>query len=315
MRLLVTGGMGFIGSNFIINHMRKHDDFIYNMDSMTYASNPWYLREIENSKNYSFIKDDINNVKLHEREIENLDIIVNFAAESHVDNSIKDPFPFLRSNVMGTQALLEFARKHDLRFHQISTDEVYGALPDGSEEKFTVDTPYNPRNPYSATKASADMILRSYVNTYGLKGTISNCSNNFGPHQHREKLIPKTIINAIKNESISVYGDGLQVRDWIYVLDHCDAIEIIIEKGKSGDTYLVGADGERTNIEVIRNILRIMGKDESLIKYIQDRPGHDRHYAIDPSSILRLGWKPSMRFEEALSITVNHYISNYKNYL
>ena len=307
--------MGFIGSNYILNRMQKHDDFIYNIDSLTYASNPWYLERIKGSGNYRFINDDINNVSIHGEELSDLDAIVNFAAESHVDNSIKDSSSFIRSNIMGTHALLEFARRNDLRFHQISTDEVYGALPLDSREKFNVDSPYNPKNPYSATKASADMLVRSYCNTYGLKATISNCSNNFGPHQHREKLIPKTILNLMNNERVPIYGDGKQIRDWIYVTDHCNGIDLILEKGMMGKTYLIGSDGEHSNIEVVREIIKLMKKGSDMIRHVEDRPGHDKRYAIDASSIRKLGWKSEFNFDDALRQTVEHYVKNYENYI
>lgn len=307
--------MGFIGSNYILNRMQKHDDFIYNIDSLTYASNPWYLERIKGSGNYRFINDDINNISIHGEELSDLDAIVNFAAESHVDNSIKDSSSFIRSNIMGTHALLEFARRNDLRFHQISTDEVYGALPLDSREKFNVDSPYNPKNPYSATKASADMLVRSYCNTYGLKATISNCSNNFGPHQHREKLIPKTILNLMNNEKVPIYGDGKQIRDWIYVTDHCNGIDLILEKGMMGKTYLIGSDGEHSNIEVVREIIKLMKKGSDMIRHVEDRPGHDKRYAIDASSIRKLGWKPEFNFDDALRQTVEHYVKNYENYI
>ncbi|OWP54395.1 MAG: dTDP-glucose 4,6-dehydratase [Cuniculiplasma sp. C_DKE] len=315
MKILVTGGMGFIGSNYILNRMQKHDDFIYNIDSLTYASNPWYLERIKGSGNYRFINDDINNISIHGEELSDLDAIVNFAAESHVDNSIKDSSSFIRSNIMGTHALLEFARRNDLRFHQISTDEVYGALPLDSKEKFNVDSPYNPKNPYSATKASADMLVRSYCNTYGLKATISNCSNNFGPHQHREKLIPKTILNLMNNERVPIYGDGKQIRDWIYVTDHCNGIDLILDKGMMGKTYLIGSDGEHSNIEVVREIIKLMKKGSDMIRHVEDRPGHDKRYAIDASSIRKLGWKPEFNFDDALRQTVEHYVKNYENYI
>ena len=312
--MLVTGGMGFIGSNYILNRMKKNEDYIYNMDVMTYASNPWYLEEIKDSKNYRFMKDDINNISRHEKEMNDLDVIVNFAAESHVDNSIMDSSSFIRSNIIGTHALLEFSRKKDIRFHQISTDEVYGALPVDSNDKFNLDSPYNPKNPYSATKASADMLVRSYCNTYGLKATISNCSNNFGPHQHREKLIPKAILNLMKNQKVPVYGDGKQIRDWIYVLDHCSGIDLILEKGVAGRTYLIGSDGERSNIDVVLKILKIMGKGSEMIDFVKDRPGHDRRYAIDSESIRQLGWKPEHGFDDGLKRTIDHYLNNYQKY-
>jgi dTDP-glucose 4,6-dehydratase len=295
--------------------MENSKDSVVNMDIMSYASNSWYLEQFQNSPKYLFIKDDINNVEKHKEELKDIDLIVNFAAESHVDNSINNSRPFLTSNIMGTHALLEYSRKNDIRFHQISTDEVFGALSHDSKDKFTVKTPYNPHNPYSASKASADMIVRSFHHTYGLHTTISNCSNNFGPHQHLEKLIPKTIYNAMNNISIPIYGDGRQIRDWIFVEDHNRAVETIVKKGISGNTYLIGNNGEIENITLVKKILKIMGKSESLIKMVKDRPGHDEHYAIDPSSSLELGWKPLYSFEKALNITIKHYMEKISHYI
>lgn len=283
------------------------------MDRGTYASNPWYERNFPSGR-YKKINDDINNVMNYERDLKDVDIIINFAAESHVDNSIKDSYNFLMSNIVGTQRLLEFARKHEIRFHQISTDEVYGSLdPDGTD-LFTPERCYDPKNPYSATKASADFLARAYVNTYGMKITISNCSNNYGMHQHPEKLIPKTIINAYSSKKIPVYGNGKQIRDWIHVRDHNEAVDYIIEKGNPGETYLISSRNQRRNIDVVRSILKIMNRGEDLIEYVDDRPGHDRRYAIDPSSTESLGWKAKINFEEGLKSTINHYIENISEY-
>jgi len=310
VKLLVTGGARFIGSNFINYWLERHgNDEIVNVDKLTYASNPDYVHHDLFSGRYSLVKGDITDSKLMDDLVGNSDCVVNFAAESHVDNSIVSPRPFMFSNYIGVFTILESIRKHDVRFHQISTDEVYGSLPLDSKEKFTELSKYSPKNPYSASKAAADMLVRAYVNTYGVNATISNCSNNFGPNQHSEKLIPKTIINATKNEKIPVYGDGKQIRDWIYVADHVSAIEKILEKGKIGDTYLVSSRNERRNIEVVQSILKILGKSEDLIYHVDDRPGHDVRYAIDPGKIEReLGWKPEHAFEDALELTVKHYL-------
>ncbi len=314
MRILVTGGSGFIGSNFVVKSILSNGDEVTNVDKMTYASNPFYLKEVQERKEYKFIRDDINNISAHSGELRDIDTIVNFAAESHVDNSIKNAEEFIKSNVMGTFKLLEFARTHDLRFHQISTDEVYGTLPDNSAEKFTLESRYNPKNPYSASKASADFLVRSFQNTYDLRTTISNCSNNYGPHQHREKLIPNSIFSILNGKKVSVYGDGNQVRDWIHVEDHCDAVRTLLEGGVIGQTYLIGSNGERSNLEVVREILKLMNRGEELIEYVTDRPGHDRHYAIDPSSIMSLGWRPHHDFSSGLKDTVEHYLKYGKKY-
>lgn len=313
MKVLVTGGSGFIGSNYVIKSIMEYGDEVYNIDKMTYASNPFYLRDVQGESKYHFIKDDINKIFAHENELKDVDAIINFSAESHVDNSIRSPEKFIKTNIMGTFRLLEFARIHDLRFHQISTDEVFGSLPYGTEEKFTLETKYDPKNPYSASKASADFFVRSFENTYGLKATISNCSNNYGPYQHREKLIPHTILSVIDEKKIPIYGSGKQIRDWIYVEDHCDAIHTVLLKGNIGSTYLIGSDEERTNIDVVKQILYLMKiTDENAqaqrIEYVQDRPGHDKHYGIDPSSIRSLGWKPRYGFKKGLERTVKHYL-------
>ncbi len=308
MKLLVTGGAGFIGSNFIHYWFANHPkDEIVNIDKLTYASDLSNLNGVE-KYNYKFVKGDIADEKIVDSIVKDVDVIVNFAAESHVDNSILESKEFIHSNIVGVHVLLEAARKHDKRFHQVSTDEVYGSLPLDSKEKFTEKTAYAPRNPYSAPKAAADHLVRAYHNTYKMKVTISNCSNNYGPRQHKEKLIPKTITNAKNNKDIPMYGKGEQVRDWIYVEEHCSAIERILEKGTIGETYLVSADQERHNVDVIKLILKELGKPETLIKSVQDRLGHDIRYAIDASKIKReLGWKPKYDFEKGMKKTIEWY--------
>ena len=316
MNLLVTGGAGFIGSNFILYWLKKYpQDKILNLDKLTYAGNLENLKSIENNPNYDFVKGDIINPSLVDSLIKkyNIDTIVHFAAESHVDRSIIDPAPFIKTNVEGTYVLLEAALKNKIkRFHHISTDEVFGALPLNSKEKFNEKTPYSPRSPYSASKAASDHLVRAYHITYGLPITISNCSNNYGPYHFPEKLIPLAITNIIEGKKVPVYGDGLYVRDWLYVEDHCRAIDLILYKGKVGETYFIGGLTEDIpNIEVIKKILKIMGKDESYIEYVKDRPGHDRRYAIDWSKINReLGWKPAVDFDTGLKLTIDWYLKN-----
>jgi len=316
MNLLVTGGAGFIGSNFILYWLKKYpQDKILNLDKLTYAGNLENLKTVENNSNYAFVKGDICNLSLVDSLIKkyNIDTIVHFAAESHVDRSIMDPAPFIKTNVEGTYVLLEAALKNKIkRFHHISTDEVFGALPLNSKEKFNEKTAYNPRSPYSASKAASDHLVRAYYVTYGLPITISNCSNNYGPYQFPEKLIPLAITNIIEGKKVPIYGDGLYVRDWLYVEDHCKALDLILHKGKVGETYFIGGLTEDIpNIEVVRKILKIMGKDESYIEYVKDRPGHDRRYAIDWSKIHReLSWKPEVDFDTGLKITVDWYLKN-----
>ncbi len=316
MKLLVTGGAGFIGSNFILYWLKKYpQDKIVNLDKLTYAGNLENLKSVENNPNYEFVQGDICNQELINQATHNLDVIVHFAAESHVDRSISDPAPFIKTNIEGTYVLLEAALKNKVkRFHHISTDEVFGALPLGTTEKFNEKTNYNPRSPYSASKASSDHLVRAYSTTYNLPTTISNCSNNFGPYQFPEKLIPLTITNLIEEKKVPVYGDGLYVRDWLYVEDHCKAIDLILQKGKIGETYLIGGLTEDiANIDIVRKILKIMGKDESQIEFVKDRPGHDRRYAIDWSKINReLGWQPEHNFDEYLKITIDWYKNNEK---
>ncbi len=310
MRLLVTGGDGFIGSNFIHYWFREHPkDEIVNIDKLTYAANPKNLKGVEKYK-YEFVKGDIADSNLVGKIVKDVDTIVNFAAETHVDNSIESSRQFVYSNIVGAHTLLDAARMYEKRLHQVSTDEVYGALSLNSKERFNEHSPYQPRNPYAATKAAADHLVRAYFNTYEMKVTISNCSNNFGPRQHAEKLIPKTIANALENKSIPVYGNGMQVRDWIYVDDHCSAIEQVLKKGEYGETYLIGADQEMHNIDLVKMILEKLGKPESLIKHVADRPGHDLRYAIDATKIKKeLGWKPRHRFEDGFKTTIDWYTS------
>ncbi len=319
MRLLVTGGAGFIGSNFILYWLKKYPkDFILNLDKLTYAGNLENLRSVEGSPNYEFVKGDICDGKLVLSLLKEykIDTIVHFAAESHVDRSILEPAPFVKTNVEGTVILLESALKAKVkRFHHISTDEVFGELSLDSEDKFSENTCYSPRSPYSASKAASDHFVRAFYTTYGLPITISNCSNNFGPYQFPEKLIPLAITNILEGKKVPIYGDGLYVRDWLYVKDHCRAIDLILHKGKVGETYLVGGLTEDIpNIEVVRKILRIMGKGEeweNWVEFVKDRPGHDRRYAIDWSKINReLGWKPKYSFDTALKLTVDWYVKN-----
>jgi len=314
VRLLVTGGAGFIGSNFILYWLRKYPkDQIINLDKLTYAGNLENLKSVEQNPNYSFVQGDICNMQLVNSLMKDIDMIVHFAAESHVDRSILDPAPFIKTNVEGTYVLLEAALKNGKkRFHHVSTDEVFGALQLGSKEKFNHLTPYNPRSPYSASKAASDHLARAYCTTYGLPVTISNCSNNFGPYQFPEKLIALAITNILEGKKIPVFGDGLYVRDWLYVEDHCEVLDLILQKGKIGATYLIGGLTEDiTNLQVIKIILRIMNKDETQVENVKDRPGHDRRYAIDwKKTNQELGWKPKYDFETALRKTIEWYIQN-----
>lgn len=313
MKILVTGGAGFIGSNFILYWLKNYPgDRIVNLDRLTYAGNLRNLRAVENNANYEFIKGDICDPKIVNDAIEGADLVVHFAAESHVDRSIEKPSDFVMTNVVGTQVLLDASLKNKTRFHHISTDEVFGALELDSRVKFNENTPYDPRSPYSATKAASDHLVRSYFHTYGLPITITNCSNNFGPFQHPEKLIPLSITNALEGKKIPIYGDGLYVRDWLYVEDHCRAIDLVLKKGRGGETYCVGGTtSEINNLEVAKKILEILGKDEDEISFVKDRPGHDRKYAVDFSKIEReLGWKPMAPFDEWLSETVHWYQTN-----
>ncbi len=312
--LLVTGGAGFIGSNFILYWLEKYPkDKIINLDKLTYAGNLENLQSVENNPNYKFVRGDICDSEIVSQLVSKVDIIVHFAAESHVDRSIINPAPFIKTNVEGTYVLLQAALKHKIkRFHHISTDEVFGTLELNSKQKFNLLSPYNPRSPYSASKAASDHLVRSYYYTYDLPITISNCSNNFGPYHLPEKFIPLCITNLIENKKIPIYGDGLYVRDWLYVEDHCRAIDLILHKGRVGQTYLIGGLTEDiSNLEVAKRILKIMNKDETYLEFIKDRPGHDRRYAIDWSKTQQeLGWQPQYNFDQALAKTVEWYQKN-----
>ena len=312
-KLLVTGGAGFIGSNFIRYWFEEHpDDSIVNLDALTYAGNLESLKDIEDDLRYTFEKGDIRDAKLVNELVADCDIIVHFAAESHVDRSILGPEAFVETNIKGTFVLLEAARKYNKHIHHISTDEVFGALSLNTAEKFTEDTPYNPRSPYSASKASSDHLVRAYADTYNLPITITNCSNNFGPYQHPEKFIPRMITNLIDGEKVKVYGDGLYVRDWLFVRDHARAIEAILESGAEGTTYLVGGMSEDiNNLGVAKLILAEFKKGEDEIEFVKDRPGHDRRYAVDWSKIKNdLNWAPEHDFSTWLSETVTWYKEN-----
>lgn len=314
MRILVTGGSGFIGSNFIKYWLSKYPkDNIVNLDKLTYAGNKENLKEIEKDKRYTFIQGDICEKELVMKITKEVDIIVHFAAESHVDRSIEGPEVFVKTNAQGTLILLEAALQNgSIRFHHISTDEVFGELPlDDPNAKFNVDMPYAPRSVYSASKASSDHLVRAYYHTHKLPITISNCSNNYGPNQFPEKLIPLAITRAIMNQEIPVYGEGTQVRDWIHVEDHCKGIEACITKGEIGNTYLFGGNGEKQNIWIIKKILEYLNKPESLIVHVGDRKGHDLRYAIDYSkSTKELGYEPSKSVDEWLKDTVQWYVDN-----
>lgn len=316
MKILVTGGAGFIGSNFIFYMRRKHpDDTLVCLDKLTYAGNLETLASVMDQPDFRFIRADIADREAVYRifEAEKPDVVVNFAAESHVDRSIENPAVFLETNVMGTQVLLDACRKYGIqRYHQVSTDEVYGDLPlDRPDLFFTEQTSLHTSSPYSASKASADLLCNAYQRTYGLPITISRCSNNYGPYQFPEKLIPLMIANALADKPLPVYGEGLNVRDWLYVEDHCAAIDLILEKGKVGQVYNIGGHNEMKNIDIVKRILGLLGKPESLITYVTDRKGHDMRYAIDPAYIhQKLGWLPETRFEDGIQKTVRWYLDN-----
>lgn len=316
MKIIVTGGAGFIGGNFVqymVNEYPK--DMIINLDLLTYAGNLETLKVVEDCENYKFIKGDIADRDFIFEVFEKIrpDVIVNFAAESHVDRSIEEPDIFVKTNVLGTTTLLDACKKFGIkRYHQVSTDEVYGDLPlDRPDLFFTEETPLHTSSPYSSAKASADLFVLAYHRTYGLPVTISRCSNNYGPYHFPEKLIPLIISRALNNEELPVYGKGDNVRDWLYVRDHCTAIDLILKKGREGEVYNIGGHNERTNLEVVQTILRVLGKPESLIKFVADRPGHDRRYAIDPSKIVNeLGWKPEYNFDTGIVKTIEWYLEN-----
>lgn len=316
MKLIVTGGAGFIGGNFIHFMAKQHpEDQIVCLDLLTYAGNPETLKPVWNCKGFSFVKGDIADRKLVYQLFENErpDVVVNFAAESHVDRSIENPEIFLRTNVVGTSVLLDACRKYGIqRFHQVSTDEVYGDLPlDQPELFFTEDTPIHASSPYSASKASADLLVLAYHRTYSVPVTVSRCSNNYGPYHFPEKLIPLAIVNALKEKTLPVYGTGENVRDWLYVEDHCRAIDLILRKGRSGEVYNIGGHNEKTNLEVVKTIINELGKDESLIRFVEDRLGHDRRYAIDPSKMQKeLGWEPQISFAQGIQKTVRWYLKH-----
>ena len=325
--IMVTGGAGFIGSNFVKLMLDKYPEYkVINVDALTYAGNLENLKDIDNNQNYIFIKADIRNREKIE-EIFNtysIDNVVNFAAESHVDRSIEEPEVFLTTNVIGTQTLLDVAKKYwkvnpndkycrkyieGVKFLQVSTDEVYGAL--GETGMFVETMPLMPNSPYSASKASADMIVRAYHETFGMPVNITRCSNNYGLYQFPEKLIPLMINNCLKNKDLPVYGDGMQVRDWLHVSDHCSAIDIVLHKGKDGEVYNIGGNNEKANIEIVKLIIKTLGKSEKLIKYVKDRPGHDRRYAIDNTKITtQLGWEPQYNFEQGMKETIQWYVNN-----
>jgi len=311
MRILITGGLGFIGSNLVRHLLNKHKDIrIINLDKMGYGSNPANLKDFENNTRYAFVRGDIADYKLVEKIIPNVDAVVNVAAETHVDRSISDPRAFLQSNTIGVFNILEAIRRlnGDAKLVQVSTDEVYGDI---LEDSFKENDRLSPSNPYSASKASADMFCLAYHRTYDLDITITRCTNNFGPYQFPEKLIPKTIIRASLNLKVPVYGSGKNVRDWIYVIDHCEALEKVLFNGKSGEIYNISAGNEYQNIEVVKRILQIMDKPEDLIEFVADRPGHDIRYSLDSSKIRKeLGWRPKHSFDKALEETVNWYLNN-----
>jgi len=310
MKLLVTGGAGFIGSNFVQYILEQHPDYtIIDLDALTYAGDLKNLKEIENNPNHRFVHGRIEDGKLVDKLMKGIDIVINFAAESHVDRSIVEPQVFIQTNVLGTQVLLDVALKHNVKlFLQISTDEVYGSLTLDSKDRFTEEHPLSPNSPYSSSKAAADLLARAYHRTYGLPVVISRCSNNYGPRQHPEKFIPTVILNALHDTPVPIYGDGLYVRDWIHVLDHCRAIDTIMHKGKSGEIYNIGADNEIANIDLAKKILKIMGKPGKLLTSVKDRPGHDRRYAICGDKLRsELGWKPQITFHSGLKVTINWY--------
>ncbi|MEA2088886.1 MAG: dTDP-glucose 4,6-dehydratase [Patescibacteria group bacterium] len=311
MKILITGGCGFIGSNFIHYWIKKYpNDKIINLDALTYAGNLENLKNIKGKKNYFFVKGNICDKNLINDIAKKIDLIVHFAAETHVDRSIKNSSDFIKTNIEGTRVLLDVAKKNSIRFHHISTDEVFGSL-NSNDPKFNENTPYDPRSPYSASKAGADHLVRSYFHTYKLPITISNCSNNYGPYQFPEKLIPLFATNLLENKKIPIYGDGGNIRDWIYVDDHNSGVDCVIKKGKIGETYCLGGDNELSNLEITKMILKIMGKSKDAIEYVKDRPGHDFRYAINFDKAKKdLGWNPTINFEQGLKKTIKWYKNN-----
>ncbi|GIN58794.1 dTDP-glucose 4,6-dehydratase [Lederbergia ruris] len=313
-KIVVTGGAGFIGGNFVQYMVDKYPDYdIYNLDLLTYAGDLTKHKQIENNDNYHFIKADISDREtiFSVFEKENFDYVVHFAAESHVDRSITDPEIFIKTNVLGTQILLDAAKHiHVSKFLHVSTDEVYGELDFDPTVFFTEDTPIQPNSPYSASKASSDLLVRAYHETYGLPINITRCSNNYGPYHFPEKLIPLTISRVLNDESVPVYGKGENIRDWLHVYDHCSAIDLVLHKGADGEVYNVGGHNEKTNLEVVKTILGALNKPESLIKFVEDRLGHDKRYAIDPTKLENLGWKPTYNFETGIAQTIQWYLDN-----
>ncbi len=316
MKIIVTGGAGFIGGNYVLYAVNKYpEDEIINLDKLTYAGNLETLKSVENRPNYHFVRGDIADRQFVFNLFEEMkpDVVINFAAESHVDRSITDPEVFVRTNVVGTTTLLDACRTFGIgRYHQVSTDEVYGDLPlDRPDLLFSETTPIRASSPYSAAKASADLFVQAYNRTFKLPTSISRCSNNYGPYHFPEKLIPLVISRALADESIPVYGKGENVRDWLYVTDHCKAIDLIVRKGREGAVYNIGGHNEKTNLEVVRTILRHLGKPESLIKFVTDRPGHDLRYAMDPTKIINeLGWRPEYDFDSGIAATIRWYLEN-----
>ncbi|KQM60806.1 MULTISPECIES: dTDP-glucose 4,6-dehydratase [unclassified Agreia] len=310
-KLLVTGGAGFIGSNFVHYVLENTDDHVTVLDNLTYAGNLASLDGLDPER-FTFVKGDIADAELVDGLVKDADVVVHYAAESHNDNSLHDPRPFLDTNIIGTFTLIEAARKHDVRFHHISTDEVYGDLELDDPERFTEQTPYNPSSPYSSTKAGSDLLVRAWVRSFGLRATISNCSNNYGPYQHVEKFIPRQITNVLTGERPKLYGAGENVRDWIHANDHSSAVLTIIDKGEIGETYLIGADGEKNNKQVVELILETLGQPADAYDHVIDRPGHDLRYAIDSTKLrTQLGWVPQYSdFESGLASTVAWYRDN-----
>lgn len=310
MKLLVTGGAGFIGANFIHYWLKNHpDDQVINLDKLNYAGNLENLKDVENNPHYSFIHADICDYNAVEKAMDDIDTVVHFAAESHNDRAIMEPDIFVKTNVLGTHTLLRAALKKQIkRFHHISTDEVFGHLEADSPVKWTEDSPYAPRSPYSASKAGSDHLVRAYFYTFKLPITITNCTNNFGPYQFPEKFIPLAITNVLEGKKIPIYTPGNQIRDWLYVDDHCRGIDLVLQKGKVGETYLIGSQHrEYTNMEIAKMLLKVLGKGEEYIELVKDRPGHDVKYAIDSSKIQKMGWKPEHSFEDWLEKTVKWY--------
>jgi dTDP-glucose 4,6-dehydratase len=313
MNILVTGGAGFIGSNFVRHMIETYSNYhIVNYDLLTYAGNLENLKDIEGHENYTFVKGDINNRELVDFLIKkyNINVLVNFAAESHVDRSITDPSIFVKSNVLGTQALLDVARENNItKYVQVSTDEVYGSL--GEIGYFTEETPLDPNSPYSASKAGGDLLVSAYHETFGMNVNITRCSNNYGPYHFPEKLIPLMVTNALEGKELPIYGDGKNIRDWLHVKDHCSAIDLVIHKGEPGEIYNVGGHNERTNNEIVHLIVEKLNAPKGLIKYVEDRLGHDRRYAIDPTKLTtELGWKPKYTFDTGIVETIQWYIDN-----